>query len=68
MTSIDIFGESQAFDHKALEIFRFQAQENPVYQSYLSNLKINPQTITKLQDIPSSPSLCLKRIAYYVII
>ena len=60
MTSIDIFGESQAFEHKALEIFRFQAQENPVYQSYLSNLKINPQTITKLQDIPFLPIALFK--------
>lgn len=55
MTSIDIFGTSQAFEQKAMEIFRFQAQENPIYQSYLSHLGIDFSDISKIEDIPFLP-------------
>lgn len=55
MTSIDIFGESQAFDDKALGIFRFQAVENPVYRIYLSHLNVNASSIDRVEDIPFLP-------------
>lgn len=38
-----------------LDLFRWQAQDVPVYAAYLSALRINPQTITHIDDIPSLP-------------
>lgn len=43
------------FEGFALDIFRFQAQENPIYRSYLAARKINPLTISELKNIPFLP-------------
>lgn len=43
------------FEKKALEIFAHQAKNNPVYAEYLSILKITPEKIRRLTDIPFLP-------------
>ena len=43
------------FRDLALEIFRFQANENPVYRAYLDHLDIPPERVENLEDIPFLP-------------
>ncbi len=43
------------FLENALQVFRFQAENCAVYKSYLSHLKINPQEIETLEEIPFLP-------------
>ncbi len=43
------------FEVLALEIFRFQAQENPVYSEYLRYLGRAPEEIERIEDIPFLP-------------
>ena len=43
------------FEELALEIFRFQAMQNPVYYKYLSFLRVNPLEIKRLDKIPFLP-------------
>ncbi|SKB45244.1 LuxE/PaaK family acyltransferase [Dyadobacter psychrophilus] len=43
------------FEHLALDIFRYQALNNPVYHHYINNLNINPDQVTRLTDIPFLP-------------
>lgn len=45
----------QDFEKKALEIFSFQAKNNPVYKEYLSHLKITITSVQSLSDIPFLP-------------
>ena len=45
----------EAFEQLALEIFRFQAHENPVYSSYIKYLGVEPEKVTKLEEIPFLP-------------
>lgn len=47
--------DASCFDDLALEIFRFQALYNPVYQQFLSYLKIDPLSIQKVGEIPFLP-------------
>jgi hypothetical protein len=42
-------------DALALEIFRFQYGHNSIYKNYVDALRINPATITQMQDIPFLP-------------
>ncbi len=52
----DIFkATSQTFEKIALDVFRFQAQENEVYKEYLNLLDVNPKEITNIFDIPFLP-------------
>ena len=55
MTTIDIFNADQNFDEQALEIFRFQAQENKIYRDYLTYLGVDPNRIVNVEDIPFLP-------------
>ena len=48
-------GQSFGFETLALEIFRFQAQENPVYRQYLQYLNIDPGAVFSLEKIPFLP-------------
>ncbi len=42
--------------HKiALEIFRYQAETNQIYNSFIKNLGIDPDTVLKAEDIPFLP-------------
>jgi len=43
------------FSQMAMEIFRWQAAENPVYNQYLQSLSINPVTISHPEQIPFLP-------------
>jgi phenylacetate-coenzyme A ligase PaaK-like adenylate-forming protein len=43
------------FDSLALKVFRYQANYNPVYNQYLSYLKVNPDNISQLTEIPFLP-------------
>ena len=44
-----------AFDSLALAVFRYQAVHNPVYAAYLHHLKVQPETVTALRQIPFLP-------------
>ena len=50
----DINSES-AFTKKALELFKFQFEENPVYRSFCDLLYKHPSDVQKLEDIPFLP-------------
>ncbi len=43
------------FDALALDIFRYQAQHNPLYAEYLKLLHIHPASVVDVQDIPFLP-------------
>ncbi|MEO6883050.1 MAG: acyl transferase [Bacteroidia bacterium] len=43
------------FKEYALDVFRFQAEENPIYKTYLKQLNINFKTISELEKIPFLP-------------
>jgi phenylacetate-coenzyme A ligase PaaK-like adenylate-forming protein len=45
----------QTFDDIALQLFRFQAAENPVYKSYIQHLGVVPSMISQVTDIPFMP-------------
>jgi phenylacetate-coenzyme A ligase PaaK-like adenylate-forming protein len=47
--------DSVNFEALALEIFRFQASQNPVYQSYLRFRKTDVKAINRLEEIPFLP-------------
>lgn len=44
-------GQSFGFEALALDIFRYQAQENPFYRKYLEYLNIQPETVLSLEKI-----------------
>lgn len=46
---------SDEFEIRALELFQFQSRCNIVYKSYLEARKIDPDTITRLTEIPFLP-------------
>ena len=51
-----IFGVKEAgFEELALEIFRFQSENNPVYQNYLEALGVNPELVVEVDQIPFLP-------------
>jgi phenylacetate-coenzyme A ligase PaaK-like adenylate-forming protein len=50
----DIAGQDE-FNDLALEIFRYQADSNKVYQKYLEILETDSHKITKPEDIPFLP-------------
>ena len=43
------------FRKKALEVFRYQAEYNPVYKQFIENLKINPLEVQVIEQIPFLP-------------
>ncbi len=43
------------FDALALDVFRFQAAENPVYRQYLGYLGVQPSAVHRLEQIPFLP-------------
>ncbi|MFN8354006.1 MAG: hypothetical protein U0Y10_06165 [Spirosomataceae bacterium] len=46
---------SETYDELALELFRYQASENRVYQAYLKALSVNPAQVHSVQSIPFLP-------------
>ena len=47
--------DAQSFEKMALEIFRFQAHECPVYRQYINLLGIKPQEVDTMLKIPFLP-------------
>ncbi|WEK38196.1 MAG: acyl transferase [Candidatus Pseudobacter hemicellulosilyticus] len=47
--------DAPGFEALALDLFRFQYQENPVYQQYVNALGIVGAAVTRLADIPFLP-------------
>jgi len=45
----------EEFKQVTLAIFRYQATENEVYRNYLKALKINPESVLELEQIPFLP-------------
>ncbi|GAB4339574.1 MAG: acyltransferase [Flammeovirgaceae bacterium] len=43
------------FEEIALQIFQFQATQNPIYQDYLSFLKVAPSSVDSIYQIPFLP-------------
>ncbi len=43
------------FRETALSLFRYQAKENMIYREFVDTLHINPDKITRLEDIPFLP-------------
>ncbi len=43
------------FEQKALALFNFQAKNNIIYADFLEKIKVNPQNIKVLEDIPFLP-------------
>jgi hypothetical protein len=54
-SSIFDINSEAAFINKALELFKFQFEENPVYRSFCDLLYKHPSDIQKLEDIPFLP-------------
>jgi phenylacetate-coenzyme A ligase PaaK-like adenylate-forming protein len=47
--------DDEQFRELALEVFRLQAEGNPVYKTYLKHLGIPPVNVSILEDIPFLP-------------
>ncbi len=46
---------SKDFERLTLQTFRFQATKNKVYADFVHSLRINPQTVQHLEEIPFLP-------------
>jgi hypothetical protein len=46
---------SESFSESALEIFKFQAEKNPVYRLFIASLGRTPGSVKKVSDIPFLP-------------
>lgn len=47
--------DNRSFNEKALELFRYQAKNNPVYSSYLQLRHISPDKVRDIKHIPFLP-------------
>ncbi|HRS40372.1 MAG TPA: hypothetical protein P5292_14420, partial [Bacteroidia bacterium] len=45
----------QEFESVAMEVFRYQASENPVYREYLRQLQRDPADLRELRQVPFLP-------------
>lgn len=52
---------AQQFEDIALEVFRFQSVNNPVYNTFLRYLRVDPHAIQSLDEIPFLPIGFFKR-------
>jgi len=52
----DLYSVNEAtFADIALQLFQFQAENNPVYREYLSRLSVDPAAVTTVEAIPFLP-------------
>ncbi len=52
----EIFNLDQAsFENLSLKVFHYQYSNNPIYQQFVDNLNINPNSIQELNQIPFLP-------------
>lgn len=54
-TSVFNISGDLSFQKEALNIFRFQVAQNETYGLYVKNLKIDPENVRELQQIPFLP-------------
>jgi hypothetical protein len=47
--------KTSGFETLAMQVFRYQAANNPVYNQYISNLKIDVNRVQRLTEIPFLP-------------
>lgn len=47
--------DAEGFRELSLDLFRFQVNNNPVYHDFVAALKINPDEIKRIEDIPFLP-------------
>ncbi len=47
--------DAEGFSSLALDLFRFQAEHNPVYKQFLQALKLDPSTVSAISEIPFMP-------------
>ncbi len=47
--------QTHNFEHKALELFKYQALHNPTYHAYLSHLRVDTDQINEINKIPFLP-------------
>ena len=54
---MDIFDihDERDFEKKALNIFRYQAQNNLVYKKFIALLGVDPFSLSKIENIPFLP-------------
>ncbi|MBP8725550.1 MAG: acyl transferase [Saprospiraceae bacterium] len=50
-----LHSSGQNFDELALELFRWQAANNPVYREYLGLLDVSPINVDSVEEIPMLP-------------
>ena len=43
------------FNEMCLNVFHFQSEENPVYGEYLARLRVDPEEVTRIEEIPFLP-------------
>lgn len=46
---------NEGFEALALEVFQYQAKNNPVYKEYLNILQIHPSSVSRISNIPFLP-------------
>lgn len=56
-----IFADDLSFTEKALRVFRYQSEANPVYKRYLAALNCDPRQIHSLGQIPFLPIHLFKK-------
>lgn len=52
--------DPDSFEKLAVELFMYQSEYNPIYKKYILSLKINPEKIHKLSNIPFLPVVFFK--------
>ncbi len=55
ITQIFNIDSTEKFNSVALEVFKIQSSNSPVYREFLENLEINPSCINNIKDIPFLP-------------
>ena len=48
--------KEEGFNKVAIELFKYQAKNNPIYAKYIQSLDINPDKIDKIEEIPFIPT------------
>lgn len=57
---LELSCDTGEFNQLALEIFRCQARENPVYKEYLGLLNVDVDAVSRVEEIPFLPVEALK--------
>ena len=55
ITQIFNIDSTEKFNSVALEVFKIQSSNSPVYREFLENLEINPSCINNIKDMPFLP-------------